>query len=94
MLRRLRLAASSLLGHRDRRYPATPHADEMASARCLLKRGVFLVIRRRSQVLNRYQLPKDQRFTNAEIDSIASHLYEKDYGHLFEEDEGVYWTLE
>ena len=41
MAKRLRLAASSLLGHSDRRYPATPQADEMASARCFSKRGIF-----------------------------------------------------
>ena len=40
MLKRLRLAAS-LLGHSVRRYRATPHADEMASARCYSRRGIF-----------------------------------------------------
>ena len=45
MARRLRLAASSLLGHSDRRYPATPHADEMASARCFSKRGISSSLR-------------------------------------------------
>jgi len=40
MPRHLRLAASFLVGHSDRHYPAIPHPDEMASARCFSKRGI------------------------------------------------------
>jgi hypothetical protein len=45
-------------------------------------------------VIVRYPLPVERHFTETEIASIASQLYQEEYGHSFRDDEGVYYTLE